>query len=48
MLNFNQEASWIWSAKVGRDAQAYMGDVCGLYCNAETNERCPRILDSQN
>ena len=34
-----------WNAKVGRDAQADWGDVCGPYCNAETNERCLRLLE---
>ena len=33
------------NAKVGRDAQADWGDVCGPYCNAETNERCLRLLE---
>ena len=27
------------NAKVGRDAQTDWGDVCGPYCNTETNER---------
>ena len=34
-----------WNAKVGRDAQADLGDVCGPYCNAETNERGLRLLE---
>ena len=28
-----------WNAKVGKDAQADWGEVCGPYCNVETNER---------
>ena len=28
-----------WNAKVGKDAQADWGEVCGPYCNFETNER---------
>ena len=34
-----------WNAKVRRDAQADWGDVCGSYCNAETNERGLRLLE---
>ena len=34
-----------WNTKVGRDAQADWGDVCGHYCNAETNERGLRLLE---
>ena len=34
-----------WNAKVGRDAQAEWGDVCGPYCNVKTNERCLRLLE---
>ena len=34
-----------WNAEVGRDAQADRGDVCGLCCNVETNERCLRLLE---
>ena len=34
-----------WNAKVGRGAQADRGDVCGSYCNAETNERGLRLLE---
>ena len=26
------------NAKVGKDAQADWGEVCGPYCNVETNE----------
>ena len=26
-----------WNAKVGTDAQADWGEVCGPYCNVETN-----------
>ena len=33
-----------WNAKVGKDAQADWGDICGLYCNVETNERDLRLL----
>ena len=33
-----------WNAQVGRDAQADWADVCGPYCNVETNERCLRLL----
>ena len=28
-----------WNAKVGKDAQADLGEVCGPYCNVKTNER---------
>ena len=28
-----------WNAKVGKDAQADWGEVCGPYCNVKTNER---------
>ena len=31
--------------KFRKDAQADWGDVCGLYCNAETNERGLRLLE---
>ena len=34
-----------WNAKVGKDAQAYRGEVCGPYCNVETNERGLRLLE---
>ena len=31
--------------KVGKDAQADWGEVCGPYCNVETNERGLRLLE---
>ena len=34
-----------WYAKVGREAQADWGGVCGPCCNAETNERGLRLLE---
>ena len=34
-----------WNAKVGKDAQADWGEVCGPYCNFETNERGLRLLE---
>ena len=34
-----------WNAKVGKDAQADWGEVCGPYCNIETNERGLRLLE---
>ena len=34
-----------WNTKVGKDAQADWGEVCGPYCNVETNERCLRLLE---
>ena len=37
-----------WNAKVGKDAQADWGEVCGPYCNVETNERGFRLLDFTN
>ena len=27
-----------WYAKVGEDAQEYWGEVCGPFCNPETND----------
>ena len=33
-----------WNAKVGKDAQADWGEVCGPCCNVETNERGVRLL----
>ena len=33
-----------WKAKVGKDAQADWGEVCGPYCNVEPNERGLRLL----
>ena len=35
-----------WNAKVGKDAQADWGEVCGPYCNDETNERGFRLLEA--
>ena len=34
-----------WNAKVGEDAQEDWGEVCGLFCNTETNDRELRLLD---
>ena len=34
-----------WNAKVGKDAQADRGEVCGPYCNVETNERGLRLQE---
>ena len=34
-----------WNAECRRDAQADCGDVCGPYCNAETNEGGLRFLE---
>ena len=34
-----------WNAKVGKDAQADWGEVCGPYCIVETNERGLRLLE---
>ena len=34
-----------WNAKVGKDAQADWGEVCGPYCNVKTNERGLRLLE---
>ena len=34
-----------WNAKVGKDAQADWGDVCGPYCNVETYERSLKHLE---
>ena len=34
-----------WNAKVGKDAQADWGEVCGPYCNVETNESGLRLLE---
>ena len=33
-----------WNAKVGKDTLAEWEDVCGPYCNVETNERGLRLL----
>ena len=32
-----------WNAKVGNDAHADWGEVCGPYCNVETTERGLRL-----
>ena len=34
-----------WNAKVGDDAQEDWGDVCGPFCNTETNDRGLKLLD---
>ncbi len=34
-----------WNAKVGVDAQSDWKDVCGPYCNLETNERGIKLLE---
>ena len=34
-----------WNAKVGKNAHADWGDVCGPYCNVETNEKGLRLLE---
>ena len=34
-----------WNAKVGEDAQEDWGDVCGPFCNPETNDRGLTLLD---
>ena len=34
-----------WNAKVRKVAQADWGEVCGPYCNVETNERGLRLLE---
>ena len=34
-----------WNVKVGKDTQADWGEVCGPYCNVETNERGLRLLE---
>ena len=34
-----------WNTKVGKDAQADWGEVCGPYCNVEKNERGLRLLE---
>ena len=34
-----------WNVKIGKDTKTDMGDVCGPYCNVETNERGLRCLD---
>ena len=34
-----------WNAKVGEDAQEDWGEVCGPFCNPETNDRGLELLD---
>ena len=34
-----------WNAKVGKNAQADWGEVCGPYYNVETNERGRRNVE---
>ena len=34
-----------WNAKVREDAQEDWGEVCGPFCNPETNDRGIRLLD---
>ena len=34
-----------WNAKVGEDAQEDWGEVCGPFCNPETNDRGLKLLD---
>ena len=34
-----------WDAKVGEDAQEDLGEVCGPFCNPETNDRGLKLLD---
>ena len=34
-----------WNAKVGEDEQDDWGEVCGPFCNPETNDRGPKLLD---
>ena len=34
-----------WNAKVGEDAQDDWGEVCGPFCNTETNDRGLKLLD---
>ena len=34
-----------WNAKVGEDAHEDWGEVCGLFCNPETNDRALKLLD---
>ena len=44
-----KKALWLykgnWNAKVGKDAQADWGEVCGPYCNVETYEKGLRLLE---
>ena len=34
-----------WNAKVGRDAYGNWQDICGPFCNDDTNERRLRLLE---
>ena len=34
-----------WNAKVGDDAQEEWGEVCGPFCNPETNDKGLKLLD---
>ena len=34
-----------WNAKVGRDACGSWQGICGPFCNDDTNERGPRLLE---
>ena len=34
-----------WNAKVGEDAQEDWGEVCGPFCNPETNDIGLKLLD---
>ena len=33
-----------WNAKVGEDAQGHWGEVCGPFCNPETNDKGLKLL----
>ena len=37
-----------WNAKVGENEQEDWGDVCGPFCNLETNDRGLKLLDFAN
>ena len=37
-----------WNAKVGRDAYGNWQDICGPFCNDNTNERGLRLLEFAN
>ena len=41
----NLAAQGDWNAKAGEDAQADWGEVCGPFCNPETNDRGLKLLD---
>ena len=34
-----------WNAKVGKDACGHWRGICGPFCNDDTNERGPRLLE---